>query len=163
MANVWDEKLKIYCINLDRSQDRWNYMLSQLNFESVELRRFSAVDGKRLNLSDVDPRIYAMHYTNYYGMEFKQLEKRNIPVYHRNASRSEIGCSLSHYKVWKDTLTEPYTIIVEDDIHFGDGFGVDDIKNAYMKMTNPTIEILHLAGYSMSRRRGSHGWHTFTI
>ena len=135
MLSTWDEKLKIYCINLDRRQDRWNYTSKQLRSDSLELKRVSAVDGKTLNLSGVDPKICAKHYTNYYGMEFKQLKKRNIPVYHRNASRSEIGCSLSHYKVWKDTLAEPYTIIVEDDIRFGDGLGVHDIKNVYMKMS----------------------------
>lgn len=98
--------LKIRCINLDRSLDRWRHVSSVYN----RLIRISAVDGMKFSDGNVDsdgcptwgkipsdisigqPQFFKMFPTTY-------------------------GCNLSHLKAITDFLSsdEEWTIIVEDD------------------------------------------------
>jgi GR25 family glycosyltransferase involved in LPS biosynthesis len=41
---------KIYCINLDRRTDRWEECLIEFEKHSIDVERFSAIDGKDLKL-----------------------------------------------------------------------------------------------------------------
>lgn len=49
-----------------------------------------------------------------------QLPAYRDPLKDRNLTLGEVGCFLSHYNIWKDTLEQGYreAIIFEDDIHF---------------------------------------------
>jgi glycosyl transferase, family 25 len=42
----------IYCINLDRRPDRWDESIKEFSKLNLNVKRFSATDGKRLNLFD---------------------------------------------------------------------------------------------------------------
>ena len=94
------EKLDIAVINLDRRSDRMAYLFKN---SPVSFRRSSAVDGQNLS--------------NYYS-EFAELLDTI-----RNQQRvlGEVGCSLSHYSLWKshaDKPTADFLLVFEDDVLF---------------------------------------------
>jgi len=78
----------IYCINLDRRPDRWNFMKEQFEKHSLMYYRFSAVDGKKQfsNLSD-------------------------------NYKKGWLACLVSHLKILQKMIDEEIKdmIILEDD------------------------------------------------
>jgi hypothetical protein len=85
---------KVYCINLDRRSDRLENFTNQVNkFDLGEFERFSAYDGKRLNLSN----------------QF-------------NLKPGEIGIIMSNLDIIKDAKKNKYNsiLIVEDDCVFND-------------------------------------------
>ena len=94
------EKLDIAVINLDRRSDRMAYLFKN---SPVSFRRSSAVDGQNLS--------------NYYS-EFAEL----LDII-RNQQRvlGEVGCSLSHYSLWKSHAENPiadFLLVFEDDVLF---------------------------------------------
>jgi len=89
-------------INLDRRPDRMEYLYKH---SPVAFRRFSAIDGQ--NLSSI-----------YY--KFPELLD-TIRGQHRVLG--EVGCSLSHYSLWKEHAEKPitdYLLVFEDDVMFSD-------------------------------------------
>lgn len=42
---------KIYCINLDKREDRWNNVKNQFETHNINVQRFSAIDGKTLDFN----------------------------------------------------------------------------------------------------------------
>jgi glycosyl transferase, family 25 len=97
------EKIKIYVINLAKSIDRWNYINNQSRGE-LKLIKFKAVNGKNLTQNIIKDEVDNNSYL------YKNLDK----------NRGEIGCALSHLHLWKQfkTNTDPYMIVVEDDVIF---------------------------------------------
>ena len=94
------QKLDIAVINLDRRPDRIAYLHKHA---PVTFRRFSAIDGQNLS--------------NYYS-EFAELLDTI-----RNQQRvlGEVGCSLSHYSLWKSHAENPnaeFLLVFEDDVMF---------------------------------------------
>ena len=94
------DKLDIAVINLDRRPDRMTYLYKH---SPVPFRRSSAVDGQNLS--------------NYYS-EFADLLDTI-----RNQQRilGEVGCSLSHYSLWKSHAENPtadFLLVFEDDVLF---------------------------------------------
>ena len=144
MSNLWDEKVSVYAVNMDRSKDRWSTLKKIFNVSGIILKRAPGVDGT--TLKDVDPKIYDVNYSNYYGFEYKHLKEQHAPILKRVSSKSETACSLSHYGVWKRHEADPYTVIIEDDVKFAEGMGVADLRQAILDMkTNPNIEWLNLS------------------
>ena len=110
------DKLDIAVINLDRRPDRMAYIHQNIPFLYNPMtpirmntgggyRRFPAVDGQNLSR---------------YYFEFDWLLDTV-----RDTSRvlGEVGCSLSHYSLWKDHLQNPraeYLLVFEDDVLFTD-------------------------------------------
>jgi len=106
------DKLDIAVINLDRRPDRMAYIHKSIPFLNTGIfathggyRRFSAVDGQNLSI---------------YYPEFDWLLDTV-----RDTSRvlGEVGCSLSHYALWKGHAVAPnaeYLLIFEDDVLFTD-------------------------------------------
>merc|ERR1719197_1084348 len=47
----WASLEHIYCINLDRRPERWSFMQEQFARLRMPVQRWSAVDGKKLNVS----------------------------------------------------------------------------------------------------------------
>lgn len=94
------DKLDIAVINLDRRPDRMAYLFKN---SPVTFRRSSAIDGQNLS--------------NYYS-EFAELLDTI-----RNQQRvlGEVGCSLSHYSLWKSHAENPtadFLLVFEDDVLF---------------------------------------------
>lgn len=91
--------MKIYVVNLKRRTDRKEFMISQFekfgitNYEFVE-----AVDGKTLDLNEV-------------GYSESKAARWCRPL-----TKSEIGCSLSHVKIYDKMVEDGLRgIILEDD------------------------------------------------
>ena len=89
---------KIYWINLDRSLERTLYMTNLLNNINVPNERFSAIDGKNIDVK--------------YIIKDFNLE--------RPLNNGEIACTLSHLKIINNlkNVSGNYFMICEDDIIF---------------------------------------------
>lgn len=88
---------KVFCINLDYCQDRWERMEARLQNVTPRMERFPAVSAS-------DPRV------------FQQKLAGNT------LSPGAIGCALSHLDVWKriasSSKTDDLFLILEDDVFF---------------------------------------------
>lgn len=119
------EKLDIAVINLDRRPDRMAYLYKH---SPVTFRRSSAVDGQNLS--------------NYYS-EFADLLDTI-----RNQQRvlGEVGCSLSHYSLWKSHAENPtadFLLVFEDDVMFTERSlerMMDTVHDVQISTTDPTPE-----------------------
>jgi len=94
----------IYYINLDRSPDRNKYLQEALRKRNLwPATRVSAVDGAQLQESTLR-RVY------------NSAEARKI--HGRDLKQAEIGCSMSHAKVWRKHLADPehaVALVLESD------------------------------------------------
>lgn len=123
-------KYKIFVINLDRSESRWEAMRVQLDRLELPYERFSAVDG-----CEMSDELLCRHYS----------AKLNRRKYYVDLSNSEIACYISHLMVCEKILSEnlDYAIILEDDIVLKDSFALvpralDSIANwNYIKLIAP--------------------------
>lgn len=105
---------KIYMINLKRKKDVANNSLKKLNnltnkdnlFSNIDI--FEAIDGKLLNNDDINNNI---------SLKSKYTLK-NPSSYDDIRSVGEIGCYLSHTKIWQEIIDNNYKncIIFEDDV-----------------------------------------------
>lgn len=92
-------------MNMDRSADRLAVIDGYLKAAGVEYTRFSAVDGRKLDLQH-DPELKRM-------VDLKGWVRRH----HRNPSAADVGCYLSHFNAIKAfaAQTKPLGLIFEDD------------------------------------------------
>ena len=83
---------KVYCLNLDSRDDRWQQCLQQFQKHNLTVERVSAINGHKLNL--------------------------NIP----GVKPGAIGCSLSHQLAIRLARQNQYNsvMILEDDVEFAD-------------------------------------------
>jgi GR25 family glycosyltransferase involved in LPS biosynthesis len=101
--------LPIYCINLEKDVERKNIMQLQLINKNVKF--INAIYGK--NIDDLTLTKYTdnsqKHYYNY-----------NVNDNDNKLSPNEIGCLLSHIKVYEESLKnedEDYILVLEDDVN----------------------------------------------
>jgi GR25 family glycosyltransferase involved in LPS biosynthesis len=106
--NMDFKSMKIYIINLAQDQDRKQAMLVQLNAFAITNYEFvEAVDGR--NLSDQELT--------------KLYDDKTAKKLHKQLARSEIGCALSHIKVYEKIIKEnKRCLILEDDVVLSDTF-----------------------------------------
>jgi GR25 family glycosyltransferase involved in LPS biosynthesis len=90
---------KIYCVNLDRRPERWEEASKEFKKFNLDVERFSAVDGSKMNLSNIKMEV---------------LKMESLP--------GAVGCSLSHRNIIKDAKKNAYDkiLIFEDDVVFED-------------------------------------------
>lgn len=91
---------RIFVINLAESKERW--LDSQKQLAGFEFERVQAVDGAKLDMSEL----------------YKHFDQRlNRQQYHKILTPGEIGCYLSHRKVWQRIVDEnlDFGIVLEDD------------------------------------------------
>jgi len=88
-----EENINTYIINLDQSQDRLELITNQCKREGLNCHRFSAVNGKKLDVKTMDI------------VENKKIDK------------GALGCSLSHINLWKkvEKKGDDMFIVLEDD------------------------------------------------
>ncbi len=112
--------LPIYYINLDKSFDRYNNFNSQIqtyNIPENQVKRVSAIDGKKLDLKYVQNKI-----------------KKKDPL--------TIACLLSHIKAIETSYFDmcEYAIIMEDDCNFEyaqyQNYKLSDLAKNYSKFYN---------------------------
>lgn len=96
-------KVPVFVINLQSSQERFQYAEQQLLALGIQPIRFNAVYGKDLTPEEID--------ACYDKPANKQLFRRSL-------SLGEIGCYLSHRGIWQLMLDQniEMAIVLEDDI-----------------------------------------------
>lgn len=119
----------IAVINLDRRADRMSHLY---NTSPIMFRRFPAIDGQNLS----------KHY-----FQFADLldTVRNHP-----RVLGEVGCSLSHYSLWRSHVTQhkhEHLLIFEDDVMFS-----ESSKTQYKMMTQEIGEAVTM------KTQASHGF-----
>ena len=91
-----------FVINLDRSKERLNQIARQLDGFGLSWERFPAVDGTALSDETCD----------------RLLDPTGKAArYHRPLSKGELGCFLSHYRLWQKIADSDLkaAVILEDD------------------------------------------------
>lgn len=98
----------IHYINLDRSHERNESIITQASLKKIPLMRIPAYDGSLLNQVDDKTLIYG------------QSLPVKLGVCKRRLVSGEIGCYLSHMSVWLSLLRSKldHLAIIEDDIIF---------------------------------------------
>lgn len=108
---------KIIYINLDRRPDRNLNVIEQLKKVGLEQKaeRFSAIDGKKLDLNNLDRNIITEDGKNY-------AKKGDIIYTH--LTLGAIGCAQSHRAIYQKIVDENINscLILEDDITLDDKF-----------------------------------------
>lgn len=129
------EKIDIAVINLDRRSDRMAYIYKNIPFlfrpftpkipgVRIQYATGNATATATGNGADADrgyyrrfPAIDGMNLSNYYS-EFSELLET---IRDKPRVLGEVGCSLSHYSLWKSHAEEPnadYLLVFEDDVMF---------------------------------------------
>lgn len=108
---------KIIYINLDRRPDRNLNVIEQLKKVGLEniTERFSAIDGKKLDLDNYDTNIITPR-----GIEFAKKSE----IIYTHLTLGAIGCAESHRTIYQKIIDENINscLILEDDITFDDKF-----------------------------------------
>ncbi|KAH9500757.1 Procollagen galactosyltransferase 1 [Bulinus truncatus] len=99
---------EIYMINLKRRPARRFRMLTAFDYLGIDAKIIDAVDGKELNDSYLE------------DLGIKQLPGFADPYHGRAMTMGEIGCFLSHYRIWEEAVSKNYKkiLIFEDDVRF---------------------------------------------
>ncbi len=127
---------RIYVINLDRQNNRWRKVRSELGRlrdrtgrPLTDLtRRFSAVDARYYkgppNPSELLPN-YTLADQLFVEPNPLLTDDTNLKNQNVDMTPQEVAIALSHIGVWK-TVAESnssYTLVLEDDVYFRRGFG----------------------------------------
>ncbi|XP_068105919.1 inactive glycosyltransferase 25 family member 3-like [Hyperolius riggenbachi] len=103
---------EIFLINLLRRPERRERMLRSLHEMDISCQVVDAVDGSSLNSSDIK------------RMGVNLLPGFYDPFSGRTLTKGEVGCFLSHYKIWQQIVDMQLqvTLVFEDDVRFGTFF-----------------------------------------
>jgi len=132
MKKVNDLFDNVYCINLDRRQDRWERVKKLFDDQGVTLTRFSAVDGECLHIPE------------------------NIPIGWRrdkHHNKFSIACTMSHLELLKQAVEkgEKEILVLEDDAHPCSNF--NELFIDYYSQLPPYFNICYVGGNNISNPR----------
>uniref|UniRef100_A0AC35FDN4 Uncharacterized protein n=1 Tax=Panagrolaimus sp. PS1159 TaxID=55785 RepID=A0AC35FDN4_9BILA len=104
---------KIYLINLKRRPERLQKMSNIMKHLGIEFEVFEAIDGNALTSKDL--------------ANLRFLPGYEDPFSKRPMKFGEIGCFLSHYKIWENVVKNDYdrVIIFEDDVRFSENSTIE--------------------------------------
>ncbi|KAJ8283564.1 hypothetical protein COCON_G00024140, partial [Conger conger] len=99
---------EVFMINLQRRGDRRERMLRSLYEQEIACKVIAAVDGRALNLSQIQ------------AMGIEMLPGYSDPYHGRPITKGEMGCFLSHYNIWKEIVERGLktSLVIEDDLRF---------------------------------------------
>ncbi|XP_053707709.1 procollagen galactosyltransferase 1 [Synchiropus splendidus] len=99
---------EVFMINLERRTDRRERMLRALHDQEIDCKVVAAVDGKAMNISEV------------HAMGIHMLPGYSDPYHGRPLTKGELGCFLSHYKIWTEIVERGLetSLVIEDDLRF---------------------------------------------
>ncbi|MBA0165890.1 MULTISPECIES: glycosyltransferase family 25 protein [Pectobacterium] len=97
--------MKAFVVNLERDKIKRNKVESECRKAGLDYEIFNAVDGRVLGKNEIDAKVH--------HVSIKYL------------SKGEIGCSLSHQKIYKKILDDniDYALILEDDVEISNSIG----------------------------------------
>ena len=114
--------IKILCINLDKAKDRWNKVNKKFNKLGFTIERFPAINGKEVKYEEYKDLVKLEYNTDLNA----QCDSKTKPGLTLKLSPGEIGCNLSHCKIWQKMVNENINkcMVIEDDI-----VPYDNLKN----------------------------------
>ena len=116
VLGLTSQNVAVFCINLDRDQSRYQAIAPLLNQLKFGYQRVSAVYGKALPSSFIKEFVDAKTYKLFFNGAVPGL--------------GEVGCFLSHVKVWKQFLdsSAEFALILEDDARFDPAILTDVVE-----------------------------------
>jgi len=137
--------MQTFVVNLQKDTARLSHMAQQLEQHGISWTRFNAVNKSVI-------------------LEIgKEL---GWPIFLSGCSPAELGCSFSHYSIWRQILEEdlPYALVLEDDVVFAHDAGIvlSAVEEFASKNTFDIIKLeTFLGGIEVSRAKylvgkGSH-------
>ena len=122
--------MKVYLINLNKDVERLAAADTQLKRLGVDYERISAVYAKELSRKELDGAVNKFRWWCAMGREPRV---------------GEIGCAMSHYKIYRKIIAEkiPLACILEDDVILDDRFP-EVLKNieANYNQDEPSVVLL---------------------
>lgn len=113
--------IPFYVINMKGCEGRWKTTLERLSNLGLTVERFEATIGKQLS-----------------NQEIKQwyCPSKNKKRYNRNLSAGEIGCYISHMRIWQKMVDEsmPCCVVLEDDLFIN--AELKDVVDATARLKN---------------------------
>ncbi|XP_010009214.1 PREDICTED: procollagen galactosyltransferase 1-like, partial [Nestor notabilis] len=99
---------EVFLINLRRRSERRARMLRTLHEQEISCKLVEAVDGKAMNSSEVE------------ALGIRMLPGYRDPYHGRPLTKGELGCFLSHYRVWQEIVARGLgkSVVFEDDLRF---------------------------------------------
>ncbi|NXG40988.1 GT251 galactosyltransferase, partial [Psilopogon haemacephalus] len=99
---------QVFLINLPRRSARRARMLRTLLEQEISCKVVEAVDGSALNSSQVQ------------ALGIRMLPGYRDPYHGRSLTGGELGCFLSHYRVWQEVVSRGLrrSLVFEDDLRF---------------------------------------------
>uniref|UniRef100_A0A914Z6R7 Glycosyl transferase family 25 domain-containing protein n=1 Tax=Panagrolaimus superbus TaxID=310955 RepID=A0A914Z6R7_9BILA len=104
---------KIYLINLKRRPERLQKMSSIMRHLGIEFEVFEAIDGTAISPTELSALRFLPGYED--------------PFSKRPMKFGEIGCFLSHYKIWENVVKNAFNrvLIFEDDVRFAENSTIE--------------------------------------
>uniref|UniRef100_A0A673YJR4 procollagen galactosyltransferase n=1 Tax=Salmo trutta TaxID=8032 RepID=A0A673YJR4_SALTR len=99
---------EVFMINLKKRTDRRDRMLRTLYEQEIACKVIQAVDGKAMNISEIN------------ALGIHMLPGYSDPYHGRPLTKGELGCFLSHYNIWKEVSPRGLksSLVIEDDLRF---------------------------------------------
>ena len=134
--------LKTYVINLEKSTVRRKHMVDQLApYPFLDVEFLKAIDGRLLTEEE--------RHTRFDYVRSKKL-------YGRTLNAGEVGCALSHRKVYQTLLNgdQEYALVLEDDISIKRDLNTLDLSKVDKILRTKRPRVLMLSGdYCFYRKR----------
>jgi len=116
MLNIYN--IPLFYISFNKKPDLEN-SLKNIGFTNINF--FKAVDGRKFDIDDLRKN-NIITIRSYNDLKEKRTQHSGIP------SLGSIGCTMSHYNLWKKCVDEyEYIIIIEDDININRKITEEDI------------------------------------
>ena len=113
--------IPFYIINMQGCEERWEATQKQLTNLHLTAERFEATIGKNLSEQEI---------LNWY------CPKKNKKRYNRDLTLGEIGCYVSHMRIWQKIVDEniSFCVVLEDDLSIK--ASLKDVVDVAIKLNN---------------------------
>lgn len=117
---------KIFCINLDRSPERWTTCCDLFLQHNLNVTRFPAIEGKTLSITELIR---------------EKIITENCSEKNKSGA---MGVLMSNVMIWREIITHkyPWTLILEDDINFPPDF--NQIFREHWELVPKDAELVYL-------------------